>query len=336
MNDLVCCYQGYNSKQQDLLFNDINDEITVIELTRSAAGGPVQWIVLRIQGAEKDAWISKDTAHSDRIVLLQLLQVCLDDENQSERGRLDINRHNFHAIISKFDLDDIVAYGKSSVQSFGQISESDGKNDSTFTAVHITDYFVQFHKCHGGSGATRGIYWAGQRVLPFLQNAIIQQRALARHPFFLNLCTTIAFEIAIATRLSSMSELIAGIEYRTGFKIWDLHCFQPVEGSHSAISAMTSGYATSLAANKRLNRLTRCILMSFDKHSNAQADVVGRLEQHQINLFVSQVDLLLQQNETQLILIDYVTTRIQNQLTAVSYNDGFPMKQMLTKCSFSI
>jgi hypothetical protein len=320
MNDLVRCYQGCNSQQQDLVFNDNNDEITVIELTRGEIGGPVQCSVLRIHGEEKNAWITADTAHCDRLVLLQLLQVRLNNWIKSARGQLDISKDNFNSIVTKFDLHDLIAYGQASVQSFGHVAESDGNDSSIHTSIHIDDYFAQFHKVHSNTRAMQGIYWAGERVLPFLHDAVTQQCALANHPFFLNLCTAIAFEIAITSRLSSMSELIAGIEHRTGFKIWDLHRFQPVKGSYSAISAITSGYATSLAANKRLNRLTKCILMSFDRHKSAQINATGRLEQHQVSFVASRIDLLLQQNEIQLILIDFLTTRVQNQLTAVSHS----------------
>jgi hypothetical protein len=317
MEELAHCYRACVPNQPELAFDDAVNKITIIELVSDDGGGSVETRILELSGQNKEHWLNTNMARGNEKVLARLLEIRFVNLHIFTRGQLDISRKDFERVTQIFDVTHAVSHGHTSMQSFGQTSKVVGGTKHTYTAVHIADYFAQFHKINGDTGLVEGVYWANERVLPFMRSVIIQQRSLVTHPFFLNLCTAITFDIAITSRLCSTSDLIAGIENRTGFKVWALQRFKPTEGSYPTISAAASGYAASLAANKRLNILERCILKSAAEFIAVHESAVAKVEQHRTDRVTSQIDLLLQENEVQLILIDFLSSRIQTQLTAV-------------------
>ena len=318
MDDLVRYYRECGSPMPENTFNDANDEITVIELARHGPDGPIQHEILKLSGALRDTWMAAETSRADKMVLLQLLQLKIEKDMQPQRWRLDISKANFDAVVRKFDLDNAIGYGCSTLEVCDQFSDSHRDSKWTSFSLHSGHYFAQYHKFRSDTRMNQGIYWTYPHLLSFMQQAVVHQRVLADHPFYLSLCTAVALGAMTDSRLSFIQHEIASIEHRTGFNVWIRDSVRPAEGDYSTLSAKASGYASSLAGNKRMTRMTRSVLTMFDRCAATHASTVRGVCRRRAETVAARVDLLLHRSESQLNFIDVLIARAQNQSNAVS------------------
>lgn len=322
MDDLVRFYRECGPLGHIRNFNDKNHSIVIIEMRRVIVSGAVEFEVLRLKESDISPWLSAKTSRPGTRVVFQLLQLAEKTDVDTSYKYLDISQNNFDTVLRKFHLQSLLDYGTTASQVFASATEGAGDSLCTFSVIHVDDYFAMFYRHDHTMELTRGVCWTNDHIGTCLERALDYHRICAGHPLLLNLCMAQALNIATDSRLCTINDEISSIEIRTGFKVWLLaHC-KPADSDLHTLSARATGNSTSVAAHRRANRVVKQLLGSvaaFHSHSLSTVDVTDEATKK----ICDHALLLSQRSDSQLDLLEFLATRVDNQLTAVSVKQSF-------------
>lgn len=311
MKDLM---QFYAEKGSNLPhgFNNGKDQFEVFEALQNGENGAIG-LERSQQGCDWIDTVKQTSALSRKEALLRIILIPLTNPRAY---RFDIKEEIFILLFRQLNLKQLYRIAHTSPMSIDVIPTYDtqgamsGFSCSLFIDTYVGLYFTHHH-C---SGLTHGICWATPTLLSHLQDALISLQGLARHPHYILLCIALAFNSSDETHLIKAHQYVGSVEKRTSYHGWDVGEYRSAEGSFSELSAKTSGFATALTATKRLDNVIDEILGILEDTSLVSSALDVKL----LRAFEAHVKTLRMRTATQHKHVDFLLSRVQHQLTAVS------------------
>ncbi|KKY18739.1 hypothetical protein UCRPC4_g04800 [Phaeomoniella chlamydospora] len=315
MEGLTSLYAAPDAQIHRHNFNNKNDIFEVAEISRSS----VDWATataacrfLQKSEAELMPWVGCQALNNrpfTRLVLVPLI-------SNTNPYTLDIKESVVKQLLKDFNLDLVYRFAHASGMTFDVIPiHESGAIKGFHCSIYLTDYFGLYVVYDQTRNLTQGICWAGDKLMPRLREALMHLRDLSYHPYYILVATAAAFISYHNLRLVKVHREVSAVEKRTGYQGWDMIAHPTAQGSFPSLSASMSGLATSLAANKRLDRLTNEMLSAA---LDDQILDLQDMDQQARALFQGHIQALQRRVHVQQMHIKLCLSRVQNQLTAVS------------------
>ena len=233
---------------------------------------------------------------------------------------LDISEKNYNHVLDTFGLRDYTRYAGSTRLTFDVIPRFENGKVCGFYASLFYDHFFGLYTSYSeASGLTLGLCWGGENILPAFVASISNLRSLASQPGFFLLATAAALNFHLSYRLPTMDVCVSQVEKSTGYMGWDMSAYESANGSLSDLSATMSGYRTSLAAGRRVSKACDEILSKVGSDKCLISGYVPLKSNSTEDMFTAHHVTLLRRVRMQNIHIEFLFSRIDNQLTAVSF-----------------
>lgn len=237
----------------------------------------------------------------------------------------DINENAFKHILKEFGLEILYKYAHATGMTFDIIPNASGSQDLhglSYYSIFLEHYFGLYVSADPDTGSMRGIVWTSPRLMDLFRSAIINLQTLSRHPYYIMLAASAAFNADHNHYLGDIEFKVNTVEKRTGHQGWDMIAYPSAGGELSDLSAKMSGLATSLAANRRLNGMDDEILKVLSDTSH----VPNSLEHGVCTSFETHRAILQRRSSIRHLHIELLMSRVQTQLTAVRSLRLLPMK----------
>ena len=292
-------------------FNCENNDIEVLDAFADP-NTPAQCVVSRQTTQSLPNWMRPSNVSGRqsffKIVLVPVFKT-------RDPYRFDIKEENFDFVMKGFGLERLRRFAHASDMNFDIIPKTDRDTVCGFLCSIFIVHFVGLYMMYDHrAGPMKCVCWATITQLSRLRTAFIRFKDMAQHPFYLLFCAAIAFNSYQDYRLSKVHNSVSSLERRTGYHAWTSIAFPTAQGSFSELSAGMSGSATSLATSERLVRMVEEILNALDDVSLLS----GQIDSQSCRMIDTHVKVIRRRLKVQLVLIDLLASRVQNQLTAVS------------------
>lgn len=294
-------------------FNSANEAINVMEVISTSHDAAPKIESRRISVHDLSVWLRNPCRSGERTLMTLVLVPLINTRNPY---RFDVNQEAFEQVLKKFGLERLYSFAHTTGMTFDVIPNTPGSQDPdglNYYSIFLEHFFGLYMVDDPATGSQRGMLWTAPRPMELFRDAIINLQPLARHPYFVMLAASVAFNAYHNYRLGETNFQISTVEKRTGHQGWDMIAFPSAEGEFSSLSAKMSGLATTLAANRRLNGMVDEILKvlgdTFHLPDGVEHGVCVSFETHRKFL---QRRLSIQQ-----LHIDLLMSRVQTQLTAV-------------------
>ncbi|KAL9113765.1 MAG: hypothetical protein Q9227_002210 [Pyrenula ochraceoflavens] len=241
-------------------FNDANDGVDVIEIWSTKDEIPNRVVSSRIPSRDLSAWLQNSCSPCEGL-LVRLITVRLITTRNPYR--LDVGSEVIDQALKAFRLERCYKFAHSTAMTFDVVTEGGYSLDSysvEYLSLFVAHFFGLYVVVDPNVGFTRGLIWTASRQMDLFHDALINLRPLASHAQYALVAAGAPFNAYHNFRLGQVSMEVSNVEKRTGYQGWDMIAYPGAKGSISELSAKMSGLATSLAANKRLNKMVDEIL----------------------------------------------------------------------------
>ena len=307
-------------------FNEKSDKLNVSEICTLASSDELQ----RVQIPDNDValWLSKDTAYENGFsALLRLVWIPL--HKGFRPWQLDIRKSSLDAVLENFEIEQAYRYSFTSPGSFFMIPICGTDDpDTRMFSLCMPDLFAVAWKHSARSGRTVSICWADDWISEAIHNVMGRQKRWARHPLFLALVASVMLGYLLDRDLNREAKSIATVENRTRYHGFKHTSVGIAKGDHVSLSQRMSGCAVSMAGLERIHKVLNEFLSDICFHAQRYSGG-GDPCLRGVNLELDQcVETLKKRLKMQKIQIDYLSRRVEVQLTAV--NSLVSLLQMLT------
>ena len=262
----------------------------------------------------------------NRCSLLRLAWVALRKE--SLPWRIDVQESNLDLILQSFQISTAYKYAFTAPCGFKvlptpQVGLTASSSKIQIFAIFLPEIFSISWKYDFQSHQTKALCWASKWVTATLQDIISCQRALVQHPLFLALVAGSMLGQLLDRDLNLRNKTISEVETRTRYHSWVTPSSGSAEGSYAELSARMSGCAATLAGSRRIARtlheVVQEIVLILEKHCEVWSKEVKDMRQTMEEC----VEMLRKRLVMQDIQIDFLSKRVDIQLTAVSRSSTF-------------
>ena len=307
-------------------FNEKSDKLNVSEICTLDSSDELQ----RVQIPDNDValWLSKDTAYENEFsALLRLVWIPL--HKGFRPWQLDIRKSSLDVVLENFEIEQAYRYSFTSPGSFVMIPICGTDDpDTRMFSLCMPDLFAVAWKHSARSGRTVSVCWADDWISEAMHNVMSRQKRWARHPLFLALVASVMLGYLLDRDLDREAKSIAAVENRTRYHGFKHTSVGIAKGDYVSLSQRMSGCAVSMAGLERIHKVLNEFLGDICFHAQryfVSDDPCLR----GVNLELDEcVQTLKKRLKMQKIQIDYLSRRVEVQLTAVS--SPVSLLQMLT------
>lgn len=191
-------------------------------------------------------------------------------------------------------------------------------SDILIFSLFMPDLFSVSWTHDARSGRTEGVCWADDWISKAMQDIMSHQKGWARHPLFLALVVSVMLGHLLDRDLDREVKSIAAVENRTRYHGFKHTSVGVAEGGYASLSERMSGCAVSLAGLERISKVLNeflgdisvCLQWYGGKDDSKWGDVNSKVDDC--------VEALKRRLKMQKIQVDYLSRRVEVQLTAVS------------------
>lgn len=232
---------------------------------------------------------------------------------------LDTRKSSLDILLKNFELEEPYRYSFTWPTFFALMSapQTEQSNTLVFSLCSPNNFGVAW-KHNVTSGKTEGVFWMYGWAYKTLWRVIKKMKAWARHPLFLALAASVMLGDLLDDLLDGANHTINVVETRTRYHGFDDTTAEIAEGDFTSLSQRMSGCAGSLALIERDHKFLTKILDDISLYSQRYdgSDDPGlrkvRFEMEHC------VETLKSKLKMQKIELDYLSRRVEIQLTAVS------------------
>ena len=316
MEGLWAFVPDHASLHPSFCFNENSDELDVSEIFPSHTTHELHR--RQIPDVDVGPWLTKNSAcKTEASALLRLVWVRLHKDVRP--WQLNIRKCSLDAVLENFKVEEAYRYSCTSPSSFAimPIRQTEHSNILIFS-LFMPDLFSVSWTHDAGSGRTEAICWAGEWTSKSMQDIMSHQKEWARHPLFLALVVSVMLGNLLDRDLDREVKSIAAVENRTRYHGFKHTSVGVAEGGYASLSERMSGCAVSLAGLERISKVLgeflgdiSVFLQQYGDKSNSQlGDVNSNVDDC--------VEALKRRLKMQKIQVDYLSRRVEVQLTAVS------------------
>lgn len=296
-------------------FNEDSDELDVSEIwpfhpTRELRRR-------RIPDVDVGPWLTRNPTHQlEAPALLRLVWVRLHKDVRP--WQLNIRKSSLDAVLESFNVEEAYKYSFSSPSSFIIMPVRRIEHCNTFVfSLFMPDLFAVSWIHDAGSGRIDGVCWADDWISEMMQDIMSHQKGWARHPLFLALVVSVMLGRLLDRDLDREVKSIAAVENRTRYHGFKHTSVGTAEGGYASLSERMSGCAVSLAGLERISKVLNEFLEEISIYSK-QYGGNDDFEWGDVNLKVDEcVETLKRRLKMQKIQVDYLSRRVEVQLTAL-------------------
>lgn len=316
MNGFCTCVLDRAAVHPSFGFNEKSDKLNISEICTLDPSDELQ----RVQIADNDVtlWLSKDTAYENGFsALLRLVWIPL--HKGFRPWQLDIRKSSIDAVLENFEIEQAYRYSFTSPASFATIPICGTDDpDTRMFSLCMPDLFALAWKHSARSGRTVSVCWADDWISEAMHHVMSRQKRWARHPLFLALVASVMLGYLLDRDLDREAKSIAAVENRTRYHGFKHTSVGIAKGDYVSLSQRMSGCAVSMAGLERISKVLNEFLGDICFHAQRYF-VSGDPCLRGVNLELDEcVETLKKRLKMQKIQIDYLSRRVQVQLTAVS------------------
>ncbi len=297
-------------------FNEQSDKFDVSEIQPSRTSHELH--STQISDVSLGLWLTKDSpGETEAPTLLRLVWVRLHKD--ARPWQFNVRRSSLYAVLEKFKITDAYRYGFTSPGSFAMIPVDQKKHPNMLIfSLCMPDLFAVSWNYDVSSGRTEGCFWASEWVSETMKDTMSRQKGWAQHPLFLALVASVTLGYLLDRDLDREVKSIAAVENRTKYHGFKYSSVGVAEGGYASLSQKMSGCAVSLAGSERIHKILNEFLADITFYSQRYG-VNDEVDSGSVNLEVGKcVETLKRRLKMQKIQIDYLSRRVEVQLTAVS------------------
>ena len=297
-------------------FNENSDGLEVSEIWSSHFSHELRR--RQIPDVDVGAWSARSPSRgAEASPLLRLVWIRLHKDVRP--WQLNIQKSSLDVVLEDFSIEEVYRYSFISPNSFATlpVHQTDHSNPPVFS-LFMPDLFAITWTHDSVSGRTEGACWADDWISEAMQDIMSRQKGLARHPLFLALVVSVMLGCLLDRDLDREVKRIAAVENRTRYHGFKHTSVGTAEGDYASLSQRMSGCAVSLSGLERIFKVLDEFLGKISVYSQPYG-MDGDSELGNINLKLDEcVETLGSKLKMQKIQIDYLSRRVEVQLTAVS------------------
>ena len=297
-------------------FNEVSDKLDVSEICAL----PPSYRLRRVQipGVDVRAWLTRDSPYETGFpALLRLVWIPLHKEVRP--WQLDIRKRSLDAVLENFEIEQAYKCSFTSPGCFAIVSvcRTDSSDTRTFSLC-MPDLFAVAWKHDTRSGKTEGVCWATEWISETMEDVMSQQKGWARHPLFLALVASVMLAYLLDRDLAREAMSIAAVENRTKYHGFKHTSVGIAKGNYASLSQRMSGCAVLMAGLERIHKVLNEFLGDISSRSQ-RCGINDDPRLGSVSMEVDEcVETLKRRLKMQKIQIDYLSRRVDVQLTAVS------------------
>lgn len=302
--------------------NESSDELEVSEIRPLHPSHELK--KRQIPNVDVGPWLRTELPYeAEASPLLRLVWVRLHKDVHP--WQLNIRKSNLDAVLENFKIGEVYRYSFTSPSSFAIMPASQTEHSKSLVfSLFMPDLFAIAWTHDAGSRRTEGICWADDWISEAMQDIVSHQKGWVRHPFFLALVVSVMLGNLLDRDLDREVKRIAAVENRTRYHGFKHTSVGIAEGDYASLSRRMSGCAVSLLGLERIFKVLNEFLSEISLHSQNYG-VDGDSKMVDIDLEVNGcVETLKRKLKMQKIQIDFLSGRVEVQLTAVKSASSTP------------
>ena len=300
-------------------FDEKADKLEVSEIRALDASNETRRY--RIPHTDLKSWLDQTPPYDEigaSALLLRTVWVQLNKEMRP--WQLCVRKSDLDVILQKFEIEEAYQYGFTSPGNFAVIPGCRAKKDSDTLvfSLCVLDLFAVSWKYDTESGRTDSVCWTSDWICEAMQDVMSQRQEWARHPLFLALVACVMLNSLLDRDLTREVKNIATVENRTGCRGFKYTFVGIARGDYATLSQRMSGCAVLLSGLDRICKVLNEFLGDLSSYSQRYgvSDIHGLRD---VNSEVEKcIESLQRRLKMQKIQIDYLSRRVEVQLTAVS------------------
>ena len=296
-------------------FSEEPDKLEVIEIRRFDHS--YESHRTQISDANVGIWSAKNSSDGNGApALLRLVCVRL----HYDRGSwvLHARKSSLDTVLKNFELEEAYRYSFVDPASFAlmPVRQTENSNTLTLSLCCLTRFGFAW-KHDATSGRTDGIVWFEDYFSEMVWVITNEMKELAQHPLFLALVASVSLMEAMNYYFDREGANIAAVENRTRYHGFGKIGDKIAQGDYTSLSQRMSGCAGILAVVERDHKVLDEFLIDILLYSQ-RYDVSDDPSSRKIRLEVEDcVETLKRRSKMQKIYLDYLSRRVEIQLTAV-------------------
>lgn len=303
-------------------FNESSDNLEVSEIYASPASYQLQ--ILQVPGVDVEAWLTREAPYESPMpALLRLVWIPLHKEVRP--WQLDTQKCSLDTFVKNFQVEEAYKYSFTSPACFAVIPACRrGGSDTRTFSLCIPDLFAVAWRNDTRSGKTEGVCWAPGWITETMQDLMSLQKEWARNPLFLALVASVMLAYLLDRDLTREAMSIAAVENRTKYHGFKDTFVGIAKGDYASLSQRISGCAVLLAGLERICKVLNEFLSDISSHAQRYG-IKDNPRSGTISMEVDEcIETLKRRLKMQKIQIDYLSRRVEVQLTAVLSTASIP------------
>ena len=300
---------------QDVYFSEESDKLEVTEIWPSHYSYELQRT--QIPDANVGLWLTKSSLDETKAPpLLRLVWVRMRGDQRFDK--LDTRKSSLDTVLKNFELEEAYRYSFVSPASFAlmPVRQTEHSDTLTFSLCSIPFFGIAW-KHDARSGRTEGVFWGYDWAYETMCRMVNKTKEWAQHPLFLALVASVMVGNSLDEVLATESFEISAVEARTKYHGYTNIAVEIAQGDYTSLSQRMSACAGVLAAVERDHKILNEFLIDISLHSQ-RYDVGDNPSSRKVRLEVEDcVETLKRRLKMQKIRLDFLTRRVEIQLTAV-------------------
>ena len=304
-----------SNRDEKIWFSEKPDKLEVIEMRLSHRAYEFQ----RTQIPDVDVGLWSTKSSLDEIEAPALLRlVWIPSCDIPRPWELDARKSSVDTILKNFGLEEAYRYTSIHPAFFALIPARQAEHSDTLTfSLSLTGGFGIAWKHNAKSGRTEGVSWGLDWVRKTMHSVMNKTKAWARHPLFLALVSSVTAVNITDEHLDAQEDIISAVEVRTKYHGFSGTPPLIAEGDYTSLSQKMSACAGVLALVERRHKVLNEVLIDQSLYSQ-RYDLGDDASSRSIRLEVENcVENLRRRLKIQKIQLDYLSRRVEIQLTAV-------------------
>ena len=304
-------------------FNEESDKLEVIEIRPSDNSYELRRT--QILDANVGLWSAENSLNETEAPALLRL-VCIRKDHDPHSFELDVRQSSLDTVLQHFELEEAFRYSFINPAFFTLMPAGQTEHSDTLTFSLCSPHFFGIAWKHDARrGKTEGVFWGNDRVYEQMWHFMKKMKDWARSPLYLALVVSVMVGNVLDGCLATEVAKISTVEARTRYHGFIDTAGEIAQGDYTSLSQRMSACAGVLAAIERDHKVLNEFLIdiSFCQRYDVGDDPRSRKGRMEVE---DCVETLKKRLKMQKIQLDFLTRRVEIQLTAV--RDVPPITQM--------
>ena len=299
-------------RYEKIRFSEEPDKLEVIEIRPSHSSYEFQRT--QIPDVNVGLWSTKsslDETEAPAMLRLVCVRMPRPYECDARKSSLDI-------LLENFKLEEAYRYSftQPAVHGLMPVRQTEQSDMPTFSLCTPSQFGIAW-KYDSRSGTIEGLIWADDWRYETMWRTITMTKQWAQHPLFLALVASDMLAVSLADCLATENAKLNAVEARTRYHGFTSMLARTAEGDYPSLSQKMGGCAGMLALAERGYKVFNEILGDitfFSQPYNVTDDPSSRKSRSEVEDYV---ETLKRRSKMQKIELDFLSQRVEIQLTAV-------------------